>query len=76
MYGCCVTSPEEGLYFTVGNLFSHFFMGYNFFFNLAFYISPKLRKGEDFMELFLLSGISQNLLLLPLLCEKWGGGIY
>ena len=43
--------PEEGLYLTVGTLFyplreKDFF----FLFDFAFYLSPKLRKGEDFTE--------------------------
>ena len=49
---CIISSPEECLYFTVGSLFSHF-MGQSFFFKFefAFCLSPKLRNGEDFMEI-------------------------
>ena len=42
-------SPEEGLYLTVGTLF-YPIREKDFFFEFAFYLSPKLRKGEDFIE--------------------------
>ena len=43
-------SPEEGLYLTVGTLFYPLREKDFFLFDFAFYLSPKLRKGEDFIE--------------------------